>query len=211
MAFALLLCTMKKNILILSITLGTIGLAAGLSACNKRTLTKTEGSAATDAETARKKAAEEEQKRKDAQAAEAAEAERLKKANEKKDEAEEVLLTCRQPDLYDAGKSVGVVSKDGKAMGYALELSFNGGKNIYNDEVVIEVRKEEEKDMCTIVVKDNKEEENFTISMIEEGKDTLVNLNGEELNLTMECELSCLLYTSPSPRDRTRSRMPSSA
>ena len=24
-------------------------------------------------------------------------------------------------------------------------------------------------------------------------------------------ELSCLLYTSPSPRDRTRSRMPSSA
>ena len=25
------------------------------------------------------------------------------------------------------------------------------------------------------------------------------------------CELCCLLYTSPSPRDRTRSRMPSSA
>ena len=27
----------------------------------------------------------------------------------------------------------------------------------------------------------------------------------------MEFYLSCLLYTSPSPRDRTRSRMPSSA
>ena len=26
-----------------------------------------------------------------------------------------------------------------------------------------------------------------------------------------ECTRSCLLYTSPSPRDRTRSRMPSSA
>jgi len=26
-----------------------------------------------------------------------------------------------------------------------------------------------------------------------------------------ECFISCLLYTSPSPRDRTRSRMPSSA
>ena len=26
-----------------------------------------------------------------------------------------------------------------------------------------------------------------------------------------ECPISCLLYTSPSPRDRTRSRMPSSA
>ena len=27
----------------------------------------------------------------------------------------------------------------------------------------------------------------------------------------IESKLSCLLYTSPSPRDRTRSRMPSSA
>ena len=29
--------------------------------------------------------------------------------------------------------------------------------------------------------------------------------------LTFEGTVSCLLYTSPSPRDRTRSRMPSSA
>ena len=28
---------------------------------------------------------------------------------------------------------------------------------------------------------------------------------------TLSCESACLLYTSPSPRDRTRSRMPSSA
>ena len=28
---------------------------------------------------------------------------------------------------------------------------------------------------------------------------------------SIECEVICLLYTSPSPRDRTRSRMPSSA
>ena len=28
---------------------------------------------------------------------------------------------------------------------------------------------------------------------------------------TAESNISCLLYTSPSPRDRTRSRMPSSA
>ena len=33
-------------------------------------------------------------------------------------------------------------------------------------------------------------------------------INGRELN---ELNMSCLLYTSPSPRDRTRSRMPSSA
>ena len=36
--------------------------------------------------------------------------------------------------------------------------------------------------------------------------------NTEEMidNFVAECE-RCLLYTSPSPRDRTRSRMPSSA
>ena len=33
----------------------------------------------------------------------------------------------------------------------------------------------------------------------------------EELDDTGELNLACLLYTSPSPRDRTRSRMPSSA
>ena len=32
---------------------------------------------------------------------------------------------------------------------------------------------------------------------------------GESVNA--ELKLGCLLYTSPSPRDRTRSRMPSSA
>ena len=32
-----------------------------------------------------------------------------------------------------------------------------------------------------------------------------------QLQQFMACEQACLLYTSPSPRDRTRSRMPSSA
>ena len=31
------------------------------------------------------------------------------------------------------------------------------------------------------------------------------------LKILMDCIFTCLLYTSPSPRDRTRSRMPSSA
>ena len=34
-------------------------------------------------------------------------------------------------------------------------------------------------------------------------------LRGQKLTAIRKC--SCLLYTSPSPRDRTRSRMPSSA
>ena len=44
------------------------------------------------------------------------------------------------------------------------------------------------------------------------GKDFMDNFSlraEEELNLSQA--KSCLLYTSPSPRDRTRSRMPSSA
>ena len=38
-------------------------------------------------------------------------------------------------------------------------------------------------------------------------EDKMVDLNA----FTVESAMSCLLYTSPSPRDRTRSRMPSSA
>ena len=33
----------------------------------------------------------------------------------------------------------------------------------------------------------------------------------EKLSIAGNCRMCCLLYTSPSPRDRTRSRMPSSA
>ena len=42
---------------------------------------------------------------------------------------------------------------------------------------------------------------------VEESYGNMVNDIKEEI----ENELICLLYTSPSPRDRTRSRMPSSA
>ena len=39
----------------------------------------------------------------------------------------------------------------------------------------------------------------------------VVNIVGEPLAGQMNITATCLLYTSPSPRDRTRSRMPSSA
>ena len=38
----------------------------------------------------------------------------------------------------------------------------------------------------------------------------MINLYPTLQNTLIECK-DCLLYTSPSPRDRTRSRMPSSA
>ena len=40
---------------------------------------------------------------------------------------------------------------------------------------------------------------------------TLTKLINYSIDLYGELERDCLLYTSPSPRDRTRSRMPSSA
>mgnify|MGYP003324615432 CR=1 FL=1 len=40
---------------------------------------------------------------------------------------------------------------------------------------------------------------------------TSLDLNGSELILDVDADTSCLLYTSPSPRDRQKSRMPSSA
>ena len=46
---------------------------------------------------------------------------------------------------------------------------------------------------------------NFAIGDVVVGGGTLSNFAGSGTTYT------CLLYTSPSPRDRTRSRMPSSA
>ena len=42
-------------------------------------------------------------------------------------------------------------------------------------------------------------------------RENLLSFGLEVYMLTQEEDIICLLYTSPSPRDRTRSRMPSSA
>ena len=42
-------------------------------------------------------------------------------------------------------------------------------------------------------------------------KSTWFRAGGNALGYVIVNSISCLLYTSPSPRDRTRSRMPSSA
>ena len=60
-----------------------------------------------------------------------------------------------------------------------------------------------------VYIKDNAGNENFHLYSIgKEGKDekNLTPFDGVRAQI-----IDCLLYTSPSPRDRTRSRMPSSA
>ena len=49
------------------------------------------------------------------------------------------------------------------------------------------------------------------IDFILTAKKPMGNLEGQVTDADTAQSLSCLLYTSPSPRDRTRSRMPSSA
>ena len=51
---------------------------------------------------------------------------------------------------------------------------------------------------------------NSDLKILAEGPVVAINQAEEELT-TMDEWNTCLLYTSPSPRDRTRSRMPSSA
>ena len=62
-----------------------------------------------------------------------------------------------------------------------------------------------------------KKEKNFEITMLF-SKNTIITLAAEVIEVTLEDQKIandknnyCLLYTSPSPRDRQKSRMPSSA
>ena len=50
-----------------------------------------------------------------------------------------------------------------------------------------------------------------TIDITQTGNGNLVGNSTTATTLTGDTQDICLLYTSPSPRDRTRSRMPSSA
>ena len=47
--------------------------------------------------------------------------------------------------------------------------------------------------------------------VVESDKSTFVEYNGKPLKSLSDYNWTCLLYTSPSPRDRQKSRMPSSA
>ena len=49
------------------------------------------------------------------------------------------------------------------------------------------------------------------VPIVERKSGQVISISGTTASLMDMKEYTCLLYTSPSPRDRTRSRMPSSA
>ena len=51
----------------------------------------------------------------------------------------------------------------------------------------------------------------FHLDFLKSSLDDLSKTLSEKYNAKLNIYYGCLLYTSPSPRDRTRSRMPSSA
>ena len=64
-----------------------------------------------------------------------------------------------------------------------------------------------------IVKKSQKKDEIFVFDCVDKSDsfDQLINVLGSQDLFSSDKLIICLLYTSPSPRDRTRSRMPSSA
>jgi len=73
---------------------------------------------------------------------------------------------------------------------------------------------------CRLRIRDEAlDHKNAALVMRAEHQNEMHNLRGEQMVKLLEVQeklaaaeaKSCLLYTSPSPRDRTRSRMPSSA
>ena len=68
--------------------------------------------------------------------------------------------------------------------------------------------------LCFPIITDVKIQPNIIDTLIKKTEDTIHEIKLDDiLPSESECILyeTCLLYTSPSPRDRTRSRMPSSA
>ena len=71
-----------------------------------------------------------------------------------------------------------------------------------------------EKDPADILIAKEKIQQVLDYSVVVERKRWITPVQGrvyDEIRATISPRITCLLYTSPSPRDRTRSRMPSSA
>ena len=102
-----------------------------------------------------------------------------------------------------------------------LLINITGGKDLTLfevDQTVQKVRAEVDPEVELIfgAIKDENMEGKMRVSIVATALDGHKTVSNTVLNMVSRIQnrnngYSCLLYTSPSPRDRTRSRMPSSA
>ena len=93
-------------------------------------------------------------------------------------------------------------------MGVDLEQAANDVR----DKVALAVEKlPQDIDTPPIVSKSDSDSDPIVFMQIQSQTKNMMELTDYAENVVQEQLQTCLLYTSPSPRDRTRSRMPSSA
>ena len=109
------------------------------------------------------------------------------------------------------GKNLHIAITDSSKLGLMRNLKAITKKNIELHAAkvsqiseFIEKLQSESGDVTTATIRQENKEKTKTF-------DSDLGEAGEVLEKPPEEDIDCLLYTSPSPRDRTRSRMPSSA
>ena len=119
---------------------------------------------------------------------------------------EEILILKNISTNIKKGETVGIVGESGSGkstlalamMGYVKHgLYIIGGECHFNSSNLLKMKS-----------KDLEKIRGRKIAMIPQNAGQALTPN---LKIGYQIDEACLLYTSPSPRDRTRSRMPSSA
>ena len=101
-----------------------------------------------------------------------------------------------QKKMAEAQEKVETLEAVGISGGGIVKITINGKNNVTSvniDETAID---KNEKEIL----------EDLIVAAFNDARDKIQRKIADEMS-----SLTCLLYTSPSPRDRTRSRMPSSA
>ena len=122
--------------------------------------------------------------------------------------AELALISGQKPLITKAKKSIaGFRLREGVAIGAKVTLR---GERMYEFlDKLVSVSLPRVRDFHGVPTKSFDGRGNYTLGV----KEQLIfpEINFDDVDKVRGMDIVCLLYTSPSPRDRTRSRMPSSA
>ena len=128
------------------------------------------------------------------------------------------LLAKKNGEAVDAELKLGLSGADLSTPdiklvgGGSVELSVKGDPSKRVDVQVMSSLRELTMQMGELLNKPKGVPMDLNLAVIQQGQNIQIpKLSVQVANLTLQGEGHCLLYTSPSPRDRTRSRMPSSA